>query len=134
MYLYQVRSMNEFQSVESNPEPLRPESRFMFAQVEPSSFLSYEDFWVWVGSDILNRRLSVGKVAEFIVGADTVGALLQTHPIRMSIWDTVDHSVTPEGITIRGQISSVHPVTVAPCPVAISAISSPNCEDISVES
>ena len=86
--------MNDFQSVDRSPEPLRPESRFMLAG-QPASF-SVLDFWVWVGSDVLNNALR-GEVAEYIVG-QAVGAW--TDALVRVEWDTVDIR-TPEGITIE---------------------------------
>ncbi|MDE2888460.1 MAG: hypothetical protein OXR72_09590 [Gemmatimonadota bacterium] len=62
---------------------------------QPSSF-TVLDFWVWVGSDILNNAFR-GKVTEFIVG-QAVGAWTDT-PVRVE-WDAVDIR-TPEGITIE---------------------------------
>ena len=86
--------MSEFQSVERNPEPLRPESRFTI-DGQSSSF-TVLDFWVWVGSDVLNNALR-GKVAEYIVGQAT-GSWAES-PVRVE-WDTVDIK-TPEGISIE---------------------------------
>ena len=54
------------------------------------------DFWVWVGSDVLNNALR-GKVAEYIVGQAT-GSWAES-PVRVE-WDTVDIT-TPEGISIE---------------------------------
>ena len=86
--------MDDFQSADRSPEPLRPESPFMF-DGQPSSF-SVLDFWVWVGSDILNNAFR-GKVAEYIVG-QAVGAWAEA-PVRVE-WDTVDIR-TPDGIAIE---------------------------------
>ncbi len=84
--------MSDFQSVQREPEPLRPET-FFTQEGQPTSF-SVLDFWVWVASDVLNNALR-GKVAEYIVGQAT-GARA---PVRVE-WDTVDIR-TPEGISIE---------------------------------
>ena len=84
--------MSEFRSVQLKPEPLRPET-FFTHEGQPTSF-SVLDFWVWVGSDVLNNALR-GKVAEYIIGRAT-GACA---PVRVE-WDTVDIR-TPEGISIE---------------------------------
>lgn len=86
--------MTDLYSGKRSPEALRPESRFTF-DGQASSF-SILDFWVWVGSDILNNAFR-GKVAEYIVGR-AVGAW-EDAPVRVE-WDTVDIR-TPEGITIE---------------------------------
>lgn len=86
--------MTDFQSVERNLEPLRPEYRFVF-DGQPSSF-SVLDFWVWMGSDVLNNAFR-GMVAEYIVGQAT-GAWNDA-AVRVE-WDEVDIR-TPEGISIE---------------------------------
>ena len=86
--------MGEFQSDEREPQPLRPETSFTM-EGQPTSF-SVLDFWVWVGSDVLNNALR-GKVAEYIVGQAS-GACV-TAPVRVE-WDIVDIT-TPEGIKVE---------------------------------
>ena len=86
--------MSEIQSVYHGPQPLRPQSVFT-VDGKPTSF-AVLDFWVWVGSDILNNALR-GKVAEYIVG-QAVGAW-EDAPVRIE-WDTVDIR-TPKGISIE---------------------------------
>lgn len=87
-------AMSDSQSVERNPEPLRPESQFTI-RGSPSSF-SVLDFWVWMGSDVLNNAFR-GMVAEYIVGQAT-GAW-DDAAVRVE-WDEVDIR-TPEGISIE---------------------------------
>ena len=84
--------MSEFQSVQREPEPLRPET-FFTHEGQPTCF-SVLDFWVWADSDVLNNALR-GTVAEYIVGQAT-GACA---PVRIE-WDTVDIK-TPEEISIE---------------------------------
>lgn len=91
--------MSEIQSVYHGPQPLRPQSTFS-VDGKPTSF-TILDFWVWMGSDILNNALR-GKVAEFIVGQAT-GACAEA-PVRVE-WDTVDIR-TPEGISIEVKSSA----------------------------
>ena len=105
--------MSEFQSVERNPEPLRPESRFTI-DGQSSSF-SVLDFWVWVGSDVLNNAMR-GKVAEYIVGQAT-GSWAES-PVRVE-WDTVDLK-TPEGISIEVKSAAYSQTWHQPRPSRIS--------------
>ena len=89
-----TKTVSKFQSVQHGPQRLRPQSTFT-VDGKSTSF-TILDFWVWVGSDILNNALR-GKVAEYIVG-QAVGAWSDA-TVRVE-WDTVDIRM-PEGITIE---------------------------------
>ncbi len=94
VYAFGTKTMSEFQSVQHGPQRLRPQSTFT-VDGKSTSF-TILDFWVWMGSDVLNNAFR-GMVAEYIVGQAT-GAW--NHAAVRVEWDQVDIR-TPEGISIE---------------------------------